>query len=521
MSTKNKIEIGIEVKKPVRSISGVTPLTVVLAPKKCAHGTCIYCPGGEHVPQSYTDKSPAIMRAMKLKYSPYEQVKARLNVLKLMKHPTDKIEIIIIGGTFLQYLREYKYNFIKKIYDALNNKNSKNLEEAKKINENAEHRCVAMCIENRPDNCSEKDIREMLEFGATRIEIGVQMPDDEIYKKTNRGHNVQEVIDATERLKNAGFKLGYHIMPGLPYSNIKKDLKLFKKIFLDEKFRPDQLKIYPCQVVQDSPLARIHNLINYKPYTTQQTEEFLKSAFKIIPRYCRVMRIMREIPKEKMASEIINLNIRKDIEEKLRDEKIKIQEIRMREIGFNKKDLDLNAKLKITKYSASNGDEYFLEFVNKNDILFGLLRLRIFEDSEKNNLFKSNLVINKPVSIRTSKASEQILGGRASDFARLNSESKFEKSERGREQGQTKPQKQKTAIIRELHIYGQALNLGEKGFEAQHKGLGKMLIQKAEEIAKKQGIKKISVISGIGVREYYKKLGYKLEGNYMVKELLK
>lgn len=478
MSTKNKIEIGLEVKKPVRSISGVTPLTVVLAPKKCAHGTCIYCPGGDNVPQSYTDKSPAIMRAMKLKYDPYEQVKVRLNVLKLMKHPTDKIEIIILGGTFLQYPKNYKYNFIKKIYDALNNKNSKNLEEAKKINETAEHRCVAMCIENRPDNCSEKDIKEMLEFGATRVEIGVQMPDDELYKKTNRGHSVQDVIEATERLKNAGFKLGYHIMPGLPGSNIKKDLKLFKKIFQDEKFRPDQLKIYPCQVIQDSPLAKIHKLIKYKPYTTEQTEKFLMSAFKIIPRYCRIMRIMREIPKEKMASEIIKLDIRKSVEDKLRNERFKIQnnqktrnflmnsstrncqiqEIRMREIGFNKKDLNLNTKLKITKYSASNGDEYFLEFINKENILFGLLRLRI-----------SN----------------------------------------------------KIAIIRELHIYGQALNLGKEGTESQHIGLGKKLMQKAEEIAKEDGFKKLKIISGIGVREYYKKLGYKLdkEGNYMVKRL--
>ena len=201
MSTKNKVEFGLGIKKPVRSISGVTPLTVVLSPKKCAHGTCIYCPGGENVPQSYTDKSPAIMRAMKLNYNPYEQVKVRLNVLKLMNHPTDKIEIIILGGTFLQYPKNYKYNFIKKIFDALNDKDSKNLEQAKKINEMAEHRCVAMCIENRPDNCADKDIKEMLEFGATRVEIGVQMPDDEIYKKTNRGHTIKDVIYATEKLK--------------------------------------------------------------------------------------------------------------------------------------------------------------------------------------------------------------------------------------------------------------------------------------------------------------------------------
>ncbi len=458
MSTKNKVELGIEVKKPVRSISGVTPLTVVLAPRKCDHGTCIYCPGGEYVPQSYTDKSPAIMRAMKLAYDPYEQVKARLNVLKLMKHPTDKIEIIILGGTFLQYPKDYKYNFIKKIYNALNNKDSKNLEEAKKINETAEHRCVAMCIENRPDNCSDKEIQEMLDFGATRVEIGVQMPNDELYRKTNRGHTVQNVVEATERLKNAGFKLGYHIMPGLPGSNMEKDIKMFKMIFEDEKFRPDQLKIYPCQVVEDSPLAKTYKIIKYKPYTQEETKEILSKMMKIIPNYCRVMRMMREFPKEKLIDGLEKLDLRKDIEEEFRNKGLKIKEIRMREIGFNKKNLNFNIKIKIIEYLASNGKEFFLEFINKNDILFGLLRLRI-----------SN----------------------------------------------------KGAIIRELHIYGQALNLGEEGFESQHRGLGKMLMQKAEEIAKKQGVKKISVISGVGVREYYKKLGYELDENrrYMVKKI--
>ena len=456
MSTKNKIEIGIEVKKPVRSISGVTPLTVVLAPRKCNHGTCIYCPGGEYVPQSYTDKSPAIMRAMKLAYDPYKQVKNRLNVLKLMKHQTNKIEIIILGGTFLQYPKNYKYNFIKKIFDALNDQPSKNLQGAKKINETAEHRCVAMCIENRPDNCADKEIKEMLEFGCTRVEIGVQMPDDELYRKTNRGHKVHDVIEATERLKNAGFKLGYHIMPGLPGSNKEKDLKLFKLIFEDEKFRPDQLKIYPCQVVEDSPLAKTYKLIKYKPYTQEETKKILSKMMKMIPDYCRVMRIMREFPKEKLIEGLEKLDLRKDIEEEFRNKGLKIKEIRMREVGFNQKNLNLDVKIKIIEYNASNGKEFFLEFVNKNDILFGLLRLRI-----------SN----------------------------------------------------KIAIIRELHIYGQALNLGEEGFDSQHLGLGKMLMQKAEEIAKKKGFKKLSVISGVGVREYYRKLGYKLEGDYMEKDL--
>ena len=442
------------VKKPVRTISGVTPLTVVLKPRKCDHGTCIYCPGGDKVPQSYTNKSPAIMRALALSFDPYEQVLNRLKVLKKMNHPVDKIELIVLGGTFLQYPLDYQYEFIKKCFDALNGKDSKDLEEAKKLNEKAEHRCIAMCIENRPDNCNEEEIKRMLDFGCTRVEIGVQMPDNYLYEKSNRGHTVKDVVESTQRLKNAGFKLGYHIMPGLPYSDPKKDLEMFKKIFDDSKFRPDQLKIYPCQVVEDSPLAKIHDLIKFKPYSEEETKDLLEKMMKIIPEYCRVMRMMREFPKEKLIDGVERLDLRKDIEENFRRSGEKINEIRMREVGFNQ-DVDLNVELKILEYESSNGREFFLEIVNNKNILFGLLRLRI-----------SN----------------------------------------------------KKSIVRELHVYGQAIKLGEIGEASQHKGIGKLLLEKAEEITKKNKIEKLSIISGIGVREYYRNLGYNLEGNYMVKE---
>ncbi|MEK6926625.1 MAG: tRNA uridine(34) 5-carboxymethylaminomethyl modification radical SAM/GNAT enzyme Elp3 [Nanoarchaeota archaeon] len=442
-------------KKPTRSISGVTPLTVVLKPRKCDHGTCIFCPGGDYVPQSYTDKSPAIMRALTMAFDPYRQVNARLNALQKMGHPTDKIEVIVLGGTFLQYEIDYQYEFIKRCFDALNRKDSQNLEEAKKINETAEYRCVALCIENRPDNCSPEEIRRMLEFGATRVEIGIQILDDEIYKKINRGHKVEDVVQASKDLKNAGFKLGYHIMPGLPYSNPEKDMEKFKLLFYDSRFRPDQLKIYPCQIVDDSPLAKMYKKINYMPYDEETTRKILTEMMQVIPEYCRVMRVMREIPKEKMTITPLKLELRKEVEEKLRESGIKINEIRMREIGFNK-EVDDNIILKILEYEASEGKEFFLQLVNKDDILFGLLRLRI--------------------------------------------------SERG-------------AMVRELHIYGKALEIGKKGEVSQHRGLGKWLMDEAEKIVKEKGMKKIAVISGIGVREYYKKLGYNLEGFYMVKTL--
>ncbi len=453
------------IKKPVRSRSGVTPLTVVLAPRKCDHGTCIYCPGGDYVPQSYTDKSPAVMRALQYDFDVRKQVQSRLDALTRMGHPTEKIELIIIGGTFLQYPLDYQYDYIKGCFDVLNGKESKTLEEAQKINETAEHRIVAMCIENRPDNCSIEEIKRMREFGCTRVEIGVQILDDEIYKKTARGHKVIDVVESSERLKDAGFKLGYHIMPGLPYSNVEKDIEKFKLVFEDESFRPDQLKIYPCQIVEDSPLAKMYKRINYRTYTDEEIKEVLTRMMKIIPDYCRVMRVMREIPKEKMLSKAASTSIRKEVEDELRKEKNNsIKEIRIREIGFNRDGLKLDTKLKQIEYDSSGGKEFFLEVVNSDDILFGLLRLR----------FPKNFILTE-------------LEG--------------------------------CAIVRELHVYGQALNLHEKGKNSQHLGLGKMLMSEAEKLARDAGYKKLAVISGVGVREYYKKLGYNLVGSYMVKYL--
>jgi elongator complex protein 3 len=441
-----------EIRKPTKTISGITPVAVMLPPRPCDHGECLYCPN-LNVPQSYTPKSPVVLRASAVKYDAYKQVTGRLEAFKAMNHPTEKIEMIVMGGTFLQYDKRFQYKFIKGIYDALNGKKSKNLAEAKKRNERAKHRCVALCIETRPDVCIEF-IERMREFGCTRVELGVQIIDDQIYKLVKRGHKVRDVVDATKALKDAGFKVGYHIMPGLPGSNLKKDLTLFKKIFSDERFKPDQLKIYPCQVMPGSKLEDWYWSKKYKPYTKEQIEKILIQMLKIIPRYCRVMRMMREIPPEYLVAGTLRIDLRKEVEEELRKKNSKIKEMRFREIGFNETQ-DLDLQLKTTKYKASGGDEYFLEIVNKKDILFGLLRLRITK---------------------------------------------------------------KLVVIRELHVYGKSLKLGKSG-AVQHSGLGKQLIEEAEKIAKKNKCGKIQIISGVGVRQYYKKLGYKLEKEEMVKFL--
>jgi len=439
-------------RKPTRTISGVAPLAVMLPPRKCDHGACLYCPS-LNAPQSYTPESPAVLRAKQCEYDPSKQVKARLKQLQSMNHPTDKIELIIMGGTFLSYPKKFQFEFVKKCYDVMNGKKSKSLDAAKKLNEKSKHRCTALCIETRPDVCMDKHIENMLEWGATRVELGVQAIDDKIYKKVNRGHKVQDVIDATTRLKKAGFKIGYHLMPGIPGSNPKKDIQMFKKIFSSKDFKPDQIKIYPCQVLKGAGLENFYYGGEYVPYSKEQTAELIIQMLKLTPRYCRIMRIMREIPPSYLIAGIKNIDMRKDIEEKIREQKSKINKIRFREIGFalrDKRKVDTKVKLKTTKYKASNGIEFFIEAINKDSILFGLLRLRLDK--------------NKP------------------------------------------------AMVRELHVYGPTLKLKQKADqEWQHKGLGKELMAEAEKIARKKGYKLLRVISGVGVREYYKKLGYELD----------
>lgn len=444
-----------EIRKPTKTISGITPVAIMLPPRPCNHGSCVYCPN-LNVPQSYTPKSPVVMRASKLGYDSYKQVTSRLKAFELMNHPTEKVEIIIMGGTFLEYPKDFQYKFIKGVYDGLNGKKSKTFKESQEKNEKAKRRCVALCIETRPDVLN---IDRMRDFGCTRVELGVQIIDDKIYDLVKRSHSVKDVVEATKNLKDAGFKIGYHIMPGLPGSNIRKDLRLFKKMFSSEKFKPDQLKLYPCTVMPGSALEKWYWKGRYKPYSKEDTKKVLISMLKNVPRYCRVMRVMREIPPEYIVAGVINIDLRKDIEEELRKKNLKLKEIRYREIGFalrDKREVNMDLSLRITKYKASKGREYFLEIVNKDDVLFGLLRLRLFDGK---------------------------------------------------------------AIIREVHVYGQALKLGEEGKLGQHTGLGKWLMSESEKIVKKLGIEKLSVISGIGVREYYRKLGYKLEDTYMVKYL--
>ncbi|MFH1376120.1 MAG: tRNA uridine(34) 5-carboxymethylaminomethyl modification radical SAM/GNAT enzyme Elp3 [Candidatus Woesearchaeota archaeon] len=450
--------------KPVRTQSGITPVTVVAKPFPCPHGRCTYCPGGvkQGTPNSYTTHSPAIMRAITLAYDPYKQIQARLKALQNMGHPTSKVEIIILGGTFLAYPIKYQYDFIKAIYDSLNQKKSKTLEQSKKLNEKAKYRCVALCIETKPDWSFKEHINRMLDFGCTRVELGIQIINDKVYEKIHRGHTVADVIKSTKLLKDSGFKVGYHIMPGLPGSNLKKDLKLFNEIFSNQDFKPDQLKIYPLQIMHDTPLERSYLDGKFKLYKEKDMIDLICNMKALVPEYCRIMRIVRQFHPIDICSDKLRTNTRIDLIQRMKELGLKCKCIRCREIGLSDNQSKEKPKLKIKEYNASNGKEFFLSFETKNNI-FGLCRARIPSEPFRGEITK------------------------------------------------------RTLIIRELHVYGQQIKIKEHQKGIQHTGLGKKLMEKAEEIAKKNKCNKIVVISGVGVREYYKNLGYKQDGPYVSK----
>ncbi len=461
-----------KVKKRVRTISGITIVSVMTKPHKCPKKEpCIYCPGGIRInmPQSYVPKSPVVLRAEACNYDPEKQVKGRLRVLSEMGHKTEKNEIIVMGGTFLSTDLEYQKRFIKGCFDGLNGIKAKSLEDAQKLNENAERRCVGLCIETRPDVCGENEINNMLSYGTTRVELGVQTLDDKIYEFIKRGHKVKDVIKATQLLKDSGFKVIYHTMPNLPGSNPEKDFKTWKKLFEDQNFRPDGVKIYPTQVCYGTELLKIYEKGLFKPYKDEELINLLVKMKSITPKWVRIMKVMRDTPIEYVRAGCKIPHLRDVVKERMKDLGLKCSCIRCREVGHalreNKK-INLKAvELLETQYKASNGKEIFLSFEDKeNEILIGLLRLRF---------------PYKPF----------------------------------------RPEIKNSSLVRELHVYGPEIGFKEKSKFFQHKGYGKKLLKEAERISKENNYDKIVIISGIGVREYYRKLGYKLEGPYMVKNL--
>ena len=450
--TKDKKVIYFLKTKPTRTASGVANIAVMwLLPNfpNCP-GKCIYCPEKKGMPKSYTGTEPTTMRALRNKFNPYEQIKNRLKQMTATGHPTDKCELIIMGGTFLSAPTDFQNDFVKKCLDAFNEKESENLGEAQIFNEKAKHRCVGLTIETRADYCSEKEIEQMLKLGCTRVEIGVQSTDDKILKKIGRDHGIKENIEAIKRLKEAGLKVCVHFMPGLTgldKKDMKKELSLFKKLFTNPAYRPDELKIYPCLVIKGTELYELWKKKKYQPLSKEEMIILLKKMKKIVPRYVRIKRIMRDISEKEVIAGPGITNLRQLAA-------ASCSCIRCREVR-NKKPQKVT--LQKIVYDASGDKEIFLSYEDKkNDLLLGFLRLRIDKDAY--------------------------------------------------------------AKIRELHVYGPQAEIGKSG-KIQHKGFGKKLLAAAEKIAKHKGKKEVFVTSGIGAREYYRKLGYEQKGFYMAKEL--
>lgn len=468
----NKFLEKILVLKSVRSLSGIVVVSLLTKPYPCP-GKCLYCPTDKGAPKSYLTREPAVSRAIMCHYNPYLQVQTRLKALINIGHPIDKINIRIIGGTWSYYPKNYQTWFIKEIYKACNEFDKKNLESRiwnleslQQTNEKAAHRIVEISVETRPDFINKEEIKRLRNFGITKVELGVQTLDDEILKLNQRGHNRKETIEATRLLKDAGFKVAYQMMANLFGSNLVKDKKIFLELFKNPDFRPDYLKIYPLALVKNSGVYNLYQKKKFKPYSKQKLLNLIKNIKSIVPYYLRIERIIRDIPTTDIIAGGAKVsNLRQMLHFEMKKEGLKCRCIRCREVkdkNYNK----FRPFLIIQEYEASEGHEYFLSYeTRKRDKLFSMLRLRI-----PGTTFLLEL--------------------------------------------------KNSAIIREVHTYGQQLKIAKKDkIASQHHGLGRKLVEEAERIAKKNGFSKIAIISGIGVRPYFRKLGYRLNGTYMIKKL--
>jgi elongator complex protein 3 len=478
-------------KKPTRTISGVAVVAVMCRPHKCPHGRCTYCPESEIAPPSYTGEEPAALRARMYDFDPYKQTYNRMLQLDSIGHPLDKVELIVMGGTFPSYFTCYQEWFVTKCVEAMNDfglknpeerliirnagdlkvpKNFKYLEDVQVENEKSPVRCVGITFETRPDYAKIEDVDRMLKMGVTRVELGVQTIYNFIYKRIERGHRIEDVIESSRILRDSGIKVAMHLMPGL-FSDQERDMRIFHRVFEDENFKPDMLKIYPCLVTQGSKLHELWEKGDYKPYKTDEAVELIVKVKKMLPKWVRTMRIQRDIPSQLIEAGVKKSNLGELVYQKLAEENVNCQCIRCREVGHRgaigvKPDFN-NIKLMKEEYDAGAGREIFLSYEDSvNDILIGFLRLRI-------------------PSINAHR----------------------------------KEVDDKTALVRELHVYGQMAELGQKKDELwQHMGYGEDLLHEAEKIASETYDKnKILIISGVGARNYYRKFGYELEGPYMSK----
>ncbi len=465
-------------RKTTRTLSGVTVVAVMTKPYPCPQAEpCAYCPGGpaKNSPQSYTGHEPAAMRGRQNDYDPYLQVRSRVNQLTAIGHAVDKVELIVMGGTFPATPPEYQQGFIQGCLDAVSGKESVSLQEAKANAETSKTRNVGITVETRPDWAKQPHIDAMLDMGVTRLELGVQNPNDEIYRLVGRTHTVCDVKESTRIAKDAGLKIVYHMMPGMPGSSPAKDLEAFRRIFTDSAFKPDMIKIYPCLVIEGTKVHQWFREKAFEPYSTEEAADLIAKVKREIPPWIRIMRVQRDIPAGLIVGGVKKSNLRQIVQQKLAEHGERCRCIRCREVGHRfaaegvKPDLE-EVKISSETYEASEGTEVFISAEDqKNEVLIGYLRLRI----------------------PSAKAHRREIVAVPS------------------------------AVVRELHVYGQLVPVGKHSpSDWQHKGYGKVLLDEAERLARQDyDLKKLLIISALGTKRYYMRFGYSRDGVYVSKTL--
>jgi elongator complex protein 3 len=473
--------------KPIRTSSGIAVVAVMCKPHRCPHiaftgNICVYCPGGpdsdfEYSTQSYTGYEPTSMRAIRARYDPFEQARGRVDQLKSLGHSVDKIEYIIMGGTFMSLPQDYRDNFISQLHNALSGyTNTTNVDEAVLAASQSTMKCVGITIETRPDYCLDTHLSSMLRYGCTRLEIGVQSLYEDVARDTNRGHTVTAVAHTFCLAKDAGFKVVSHMMPDLPNVGMERDLYQFQEYFENPAFRTDGLKIYPTLVIRGTGLYELWRTGRYKNYTPNALIDLVARILALIPPWTRIYRVQRDIPMPLVTSGVENGNLRELALARMKDFGTVCRDVRTREVGVNEvknKIRPSQVELVRRDYMANGGWETFLAYEDpKQDILIALLRLRKCSTA---TTFRPELI------------------------------------------------SQPSSLVRELHVYGMAIPVhGRDKAKFQHQGYGGLLMKEAERIARSEhGSAKIAVISGVGVRGYYERLGYWLDGPYMSKMLYK
>ncbi|MFB6094041.1 MAG: tRNA uridine(34) 5-carboxymethylaminomethyl modification radical SAM/GNAT enzyme Elp3 [Halanaeroarchaeum sp.] len=486
---RDRVESVLQ-RKPVRTASGVTPVAIMTSPEPCPHGKCLYCPGGPasafSSAQSYTGHEPAAARAEQNDYDPYGQVTLRLAQLREIGHPVDKVELILMGGTLTARSADYQTWFVKRALQAMNDFDPEDppsptegesfaqspaerefayLEDVIAENETGSVRNVGTTFETKPDWAGPEAVDRMLRLGGTKVELGVQTTFERINRRMHRGHGVEDAIEANRRLRDAGFKVGFHMMPGQPGMSREMSREDFRRIFERSAWRPDYLKIYPTLVVRGTRLYDQWRRDEFEPLTNEEAAELVADVKADLPRYVRLQRVQRDIPADFIDAGVWKSNLRQLARKRMEDHDDRCDCIRCREVGMNEDDPD-DVTFEGETYEAAGGTEHFLSFEDRErDLLVGFLRLRY------------------PGSV-------------------------------------VRRELEGAALVRELHVYGSEVGVGEGGGDFQHRGYGKRLVRRAEERARADGFEKLSVISGIGAREYYREqLEYRDDGPYVSKRL--